>query len=801
MTSYTNIFGGEAIGTAFPSYTSYTTAVSLTLTWPVAYVDSANNTANIIDLAATAGGVIIKMPPANQVSDGQAIIFNNVGGQTIAIRLNDNTTPLITLTAGQSAYVYLTDNTTTNVIASVTYYIGSWRTTPFGGGFVAVTSVAAVSSSNNLTITGSPITGAGTFTFNFALDLSQLSSFGTDTGYAVRRGTNLWSLRSITGTVNQITVVNPKGIAGNTVISLPSVISGITDLTVGNIQIVNNNINSLNANGNIIIDPNGTGIVKILTDLNLTTGSKLIFNNPADTATISFTAGNRTTNAAFTYPTVDPVNNQVLQVTSFVAGVGVLGWANVTTFGGPSTINAIARYADISGGLTNSGVSIDNANNITGVNSVTLSSIQIGVLSALTISTLAGNLKLAPNGASQVESLNSIAINNGLQLQLYTSGATPAAGFFTGLKAGALSASTVFTLPLTDGTTIGQSLTTNAATALSFSTIPGRNMIINGSMQVWQRGAGGSASFAVAGGTTAYTADRWQFTAGAATNFTISQQQGLLSGAFLCRVQRNPADTGTATSFFTTSLTRQMGNGAAGNALTISFKVRAGANFSATSNNLNINVIYGTGTNDVSVVTTGFTGQVTVLAATQAITTTLTNYSFTTSVLPATVTQLAVQIAYTPTGTAGANDYYDITDAQFEISPTQTPYDRISFAQLLGLCQFFYRKSFAYTTAPATNVGVNTAEFRFIANATAAAADSSPSFSYGGLMRTTPTLTSYNPAAANTQVRDETATADTTATTFVSSNMNGFSITCTGNAATVIGNVLGVHWSADADLT
>lgn len=51
--SYTNIFGGYNINTAFPSYMSYTFSGNLQLTWATSFVDNSNVTAQINDLIGT----------------------------------------------------------------------------------------------------------------------------------------------------------------------------------------------------------------------------------------------------------------------------------------------------------------------------------------------------------------------------------------------------------------------------------------------------------------------------------------------------------------------------------------------------------------------------------------------------------------------------------------------------------------------------------------------------------------------------------------------------------------------------
>jgi len=121
--------------------------------------------------------------------------------------------------------------------------------------------------------------------------------------------------------------------------------------------------------------------------------------------------------------------------------------------------------------------------------------------------------------------------------------------------------------------------------------------------------------------------------------------------------------------------------------------------------------------------------------------------------------------------------------------------------QIIQSCQRYYCKTFAIDTAPVQNAGINTGEFKFTAGIIAAGAERSPSFRYPVTMRATPvTLTAYNPAVANAQVRDETASTDCTAQAFVGANDSSLGVTCTGSATTIVGGLLGVHISLDAEL-
>jgi hypothetical protein len=119
----------------------------------------------------------------------------------------------------------------------------------------------------------------------------------------------------------------------------------------------------------------------------------------------------------------------------------------------------------------------------------------------------------------------------------------------------------------------------------------------------------------------------------------------------------------------------------------------------------------------------------------------------------------------------------------------------------LTLCQRYYSKSFNVDTAPVQNAGVNTGEAGGIAGKAGAVANAGFIFvTYKVQMRTAAALTLFNPAVANAQVRDEVAAVDHSATATANSQEQGFTVNSTGNASTAVGDRLGIHWTADAEL-
>jgi len=217
----------------------------------------------------------------------------------------------------------------------------------------------------------------------------------------------------------------------------------------------------------------------------------------------------------------------------------------------------------------------------------------------------------------------------------------------------------------------------------------GKNAAINGSYDVWQRGT----SVSVAANVLVYTADRWQVYNGVNQAMTVSRQAtgdttNLPFIQYCARVQRNSGQTGTTETFFSQPLESVNSIPLAGKTVTVSFYARKGADYSPTSSNLKINLVSGTGT-DQNITT--YTGGASVASVTNALTTTWTRYTVTGTV-GATATELRIDFAWTPTGTASTNDYFEVTGVQLELGTTATTFSRAggSIQGELAACQRYY---------------------------------------------------------------------------------------------------------------
>jgi len=299
--------------------------------------------------------------------------------------------------------------------------------------------------------------------------------------------------------------------------------------------------------------------------------------------------------------------------------------------------------------------------------------------------------------------------------------------------------------------------------------IAGKNFIINGGMDIWQRGT----SFSVAAGIATYTADRWQalplgtntitcsqvtanvkttstssVTIGTgslsftiSTGFVIAAGQGfeayytsgtlnavygtvasynsstgvlvanitntIGSGTYAAwtvtvatlpqfnyalRTQRNSGNTSTGAIYQCQTVETSNSIPLAGKTITLSFWMRVGANFSGSTMTVGINAGFG---NDGNVIA-GMTGSVSVILSSCTPTTSWQLFTFNGTV-PSGATQIGLSLSYTPSGTAGTADYFDITGLQIEISNTATPFSRAggSIGGELALCQRYFYKVYS----------------------------------------------------------------------------------------------------------
>jgi hypothetical protein len=232
--------------------------------------------------------------------------------------------------------------------------------------------------------------------------------------------------------------------------------------------------------------------------------------------------------------------------------------------------------------------------------------------------------------------------------------------------------------------------------------VAGKNAIINGGFDIAQRG---TAAVTLTAANFVYPVDRFFAGRSAGTTGATAQQvtSTTLDGfQYAMRVQRTAANTSTNDLYIGQSFETANSIPFANKTVVVSFYARAGANYSPTSNALNVRFYTGTGT-DQSGLGSGFTGSATAISQTATLTTSWQRFQYT-ATLASTATQMQFLAFCTPTGTAGAADNFDITGVQLELGAAATPFARAggSIGGELALCQRYY---FRTTNSGASVIG------------------------------------------------------------------------------------------------
>jgi len=253
--TFTNVFGGTTIYPSDVSYRAITLSANTTLDWPLETVPNGNIVAQIMDVTATAGSLVIRMPPANETGAGQTALFFNVGANAFVVANNGGST-IVSIPPGQAWQIYLTNSSTVN---------GTWRSFQYGAGTSSATAGSLI--------------GAGIKAIGATLNQSMpVSSIGSN--YTI-------------GSVDRASAINWTGGAGTLSLSSAS--------SVGSDWFVN-------------VRNSGTGGITIQTSVggqNIN-GLSSIFLNPADSAIVFsdgsnfFTIGiGQSVEFAFDYISID----------------------------------------------------------------------------------------------------------------------------------------------------------------------------------------------------------------------------------------------------------------------------------------------------------------------------------------------------------------------------------------------------------------------------------------------------------------------------------------------------------------
>lgn len=256
---------------------------------------------------------------------------------------------------------------------------------------------------------------------------------------------------------------------------------------------------------------------------------------------------------------------------------------------------------------------------------------------------------------------------------------------------------------LTASSSMATDTEVSAVSAQIPANVAGKNFIINGGFDFWQRGISISS---LSGSPQTYTADRWWYSNTPNITGTVSRQPtgdttNLPSIQYCARVQRTVGNTGVNPLYFCQEIETVNSIPLAGKTVTISFYARKGTNYSQNNSQLIFQLRSGTGVDQNSY--SGFTNSTNIIQNQASLLTTVwQRFSYSVPV-PPTSTQLGAFFYYGANGTAGVADYFEITGVQLEIGSVATHFSRAGgdIQGELAKCQRYYEKTFDVDVAPA----------------------------------------------------------------------------------------------------
>ena len=261
----------------------------------------------------------------------------------------------------------------------------------------------------------------------------------------------------------------------------------------------------------------------------------------------------------------------------------------------------------------------------------------------------------------------------------------------------------------------GSTLVANSANASGLGWTSGNpipNPVLNSAFQVAQRGTSFPSS-AITSIAASNTLDRWgTLRNGLVAGATFSRQNtndttNLPNIQYCLRAARDNGNTNTAGLQVQQSMESINSIPFAGKSVTLSFYARAGANFSSAANALGVVLYTGTGTDQNPY--NSYTGQATPINQTVTLTTTWQRFSIT-GTIATTATEMALNFQYTPTGTAGAADYFEMTGVQIDVGSVALPFrtNGTTLQGELSACQRYYYRAQGGTAYSYYGIGSST---------------------------------------------------------------------------------------------
>lgn len=316
------------------------------------------------------------------------------------------------------------------------------------------------------------------------------------------------------------------------------------------------------------------------------------------------------------------------------------------------------------------------------------------------------------------------------------------------------------------------------------------NALVGGdaATNLWQRGTSVALASPAA---AAYTADRWFAWGGTNTPITVTKQTGAadITQAFGASMRVNkPSGAGVVQICIAQQIETVNSYRFQGNTAEFDFHAKAGAGFSAAASNLAIYVMTGTGTDEASAngafslnagggSATPWTGPAILGGASGyliPISTTWTRYGVAVPI-PLTATEIMVAVCYTPVGTGGATDWFEVTGEQLVPNSslaTAAGSAGVILANNDARARSFHRRPQQYETdlqqryfqvlnEPASGFAIGAS------GVMSSTTNCAVTLALGTTMRATPTITFTGTALSTSTWRIQDSTTSTLASTFL----------------------------------
>ncbi|MHB1183407.1 MAG: hypothetical protein ACYC4A_01730 [Desulfobulbia bacterium] len=348
---------------------------------------------------------------------------------------------------------------------------------------------------------------------------------------------------------------------------------------------------------------------------------------------------------------------------------------------------------------------------------------------------------------------------------------------------------------------VAQAVGANDATPLSqvqalIAALPGKNKIINGNFDIWQRGTSANLGN---DGTMVFGPDRWKaWSNGTGMVGTISRQTFTLGQTDVpnnptnfCRVNVTTPAIGQGynviAQFIESVLTL------AGKPVAISFWAKASANINLPS--IKIQQHFGSGGAPSATVDTLLAANLSITPAWQKFTYTTTlaaiaGKSLGTNNDSALILQLGLPVNATST--------VDIAQVQVEVGNVVTEFEQRHIAEELALCQRYYEKSYIDNSYSGT--ADQSGDYEFYTQIASQTDHPLLNARFAVRKRAIPAITWYSiTTGASGKIRNISASTDLTVTqnSRSSQGQTGYPSTA---AVTGAGTWLAAHWVADAEL-